>query len=73
MNFVQKFVGIRRSRELVPLFPVIMQDVQGRSRVPIFHELCSEVCRNQEVQGTGSIGFSNNAGCSSASPGPNVP
>jgi hypothetical protein len=34
------------------------------SRVPIFHELCSEVCGNREVQGTGSIGFSNNAGCS---------
>jgi hypothetical protein len=52
MNFVLKFVGIRRSREQVPLVPMSVQDVQGKSRVQMFHELCSEVCRNQGVQGT---------------------
>jgi hypothetical protein len=55
MNFVQKFVGTGRSREQVPLVPAIMKNVQGKSRVPMFREPCSEVCGNQEVQGTGSI------------------
>jgi hypothetical protein len=66
--------GVCRNQEVqehVPLVPMTMQDVQGKYKVPMFHELCSEVCGNREVQGTDSIGSSDNAGCSVEVQGPN--
>jgi hypothetical protein len=44
-----------------------IQDVQGKSRVPMFHE--PEVCGNQEVHGTSFISSNAHAGYSMKVPG----
>jgi hypothetical protein len=49
------------------------QDVQGKSRFPMFQEPCSETCMNQEVQGTSSISSNDNAGYSGEVPGSRRP
>jgi hypothetical protein len=61
LGCVQVFGGSRAkevqgpdSRHAVAV-PMSMQDVQGKSRVPVFHELCSS--GNREVQGTRSVRF----------------